>query len=126
MRYTKRFALLVFSLIFLMGVYVSTASAQRRVYRRPLIIRTYDPWFYSNRYWWDNDPYFYDPYLREQREKHYKQKDVKDARAKLNKNREKYYSDGVLTAKEEENLAKRQRDYEKKVASLDKFNRDHD
>jgi hypothetical protein len=130
MKYTKRLAIFTLSLTFLLGIYVATASAQGRVrvIRRPVIVRShwgYDP-FRSSRWWWNNDPYMYDPYLREQRDRYYKEKDAKDAARHLREDREKYGSDGVLTAKEQEKLAKRERTYAKAIESLNKFNRDND
>ena len=131
MRYRK---IAIFSLVltFLLGVYVASAEAQRRVYvvRRPVVVRHYwgDP-FWGSRYGWYNDPfydpYFYDPYLRLQREKYYKEKAVKDASKKLQKDRQKYAADGVIDAKEQEKLYKRQRDYAKAVEKLNKFNNDN-
>jgi hypothetical protein len=128
MRITKALLLTALSLVFVAGVYVSDAPAQRRVYyTRPFVTRPYlwarPAW--SSAYWGWNDPYSYDPYYREQRERYYKQKDVKDSAKKLRKDREKYVSDGVLTAKEEEKLAKRQRDYNKAVQKLNEFESDH-
>ncbi|HEV7700384.1 MAG TPA: hypothetical protein VGO43_09165 [Pyrinomonadaceae bacterium] len=118
--------------MFMLGVAEITASAQRRGYRvsRPVIIRSH--WGWNNGFWgrgWGYDPfydpYFYDPYLREQRDRYYKQKDVSDARKKVAKNREKYLKDGYIDPKEQEKLMDDQRKYAEKVAKLDKFNRDH-
>jgi hypothetical protein len=126
MRRAKKIAILSLVVLFMMAIYVPTADAQRRYYRRPIIVRQYyvDP-FWASRNWWYNDPYFYDPYLRERRERYEREKDVRDARRKLSQDREKYGSDGVITAKEAEKLAKRERDYARAVEKLDKFNRDH-
>jgi hypothetical protein len=66
----------------------------------------------------------YDPYLRAQRDKYYKEKAVRDASRKLAKDSAKYQADGVLTAKEQEKLMKKRHDYEKAVANLNKFNRE--
>lgn len=134
MRSTKKLAI-VFSVIFLfLTGLVVTSEAQTRggrvIYRRPVIVRSYyNPW-YSGWYgggfydpWYD--PYLYDPYLRTQRERWYKEKDVKDAAKKLREDNEKYRKDGVLTAKEQEKLQKRRLDYAKKVEKLNKFNRDN-
>jgi len=62
--------------------------------------------------------------LSVQREKYYKEKAVRDASRKLAKDTAKYQADGVLTAKEQEKLMKKRRDYEKAMAKLNKFNRD--
>jgi hypothetical protein len=129
MKYTKRLGIIISALILLMGVMVVSGSAQtrrsvRRVYYyRPFISHHY--WGYDP-YWssWGYDPYFYDPYLREQRDRYYKEKSVRDARKKLEKDRTKYQADGVITAKEAERLMKRRQDYEKAVAKLAKFNQE--
>lgn len=133
MRYTKKIAIFTLLLTFFVGMYVASAEAQtntnKRI-RRPIIVRNYyyrDP-FWSSRYWGYDpfyDPYFYDPYLRAQRDRYYKQKDVKDKAKKLREDREKYARDGVIDAKEQEKLLKRQRDYAKAVNKLNEFNRDN-
>lgn len=131
MRYTKRIAILLLSLVFVAGVYVSSASAQVRGYRRAYVVRPYywnDPFWRGSRWGYDpfwSDPYWTDPYYREQRDRYYKEKDVKDAARKLSKDREKYGSDGYLDPKEQEKLAKRVRDYNKAREKLAKFNREH-
>lgn len=129
MRYIKRFGLISFALFLLLGGMVVSGEAQnRRVVRRPVIVRHYawrDPFWYS-RNWLFNDPYWYDPYLREQRDRYYKEKAVKDASKKLSKDQAKYNADGVLTDKEREKLDKRQRDYARAVNKLDEFNDDTD
>jgi len=126
MRYTKRFGILTAIFIFILGIMAMNASAQtRRVVRvyRPAYVHHYwgyDPFWGSGWY----DPYMYDPYLRAQRDKYYKEKAVRDASRKLAKDSAKYRADGVLTAKEQEKLMKKHRDYEKAVANLNKFNRE--
>jgi len=124
MRYTKRFVLIISALILLLGTMAVTASSQsraRRIYR-PVFVRHY--WGYDPFRSWGYDPYLYDPYLREQRDRYYKEKAVRDANKKLTKDRDKYRADGVITAKEQENLAKRRHDYEKAVTKLNKFNQE--
>lgn len=128
MRYIKRFALLISAMIVLFGATAMDISAQRRgvvVVRRPVFVRSH----WGNPFWngWGwNDPYLYDPYLREQRDRYYKEKAVKDASKKLDKDKAKYTADGVLTDKEREKLDKRNRDYNKAVEKLNDFNRDTD
>jgi len=128
MKYTKRFGVFISAIVFLLGIMVFNAAAQsrtvRRVYYRPYITRHYwgyDPFWHSSLY----DPYMYDPYLRTQRDKYYKEKAVRDASRKLAKDRAKYQEDGVLTAKEQEKLMKRRADYQKAVAKRDKFYREN-
>ena len=125
MKYTKRFGI-ISVLVFLLGIMAVDAPAQnRRVIRvyRPAYERPYwgyDPFWHSGWY----DPYLYDPYLREQRDKYYKEKTVRDASKKLAKDQAKYRADGVITAKEQEKLMKKRQDYDKAVAKLNKFNRE--
>jgi hypothetical protein len=138
MKLLKRIALSGLAVTFLTGIMVFGASAQTRVRlvrsttSQPVIVRRYYYNRYYNPFWrgtlWDPfyyDPYYYDPYLRAQRDKYYKEKEVRDARRNLAKNQEKYGSDGYLTPKEQEKLAKAQRRYAKAVASLNKFNRNY-
>jgi hypothetical protein len=128
MKYAKRFGIIISVLIFVFSIMAMNVSAQtRRVIRvhHPVHVHRYwryDPFWSSSL--WGYDPYFYDPYLRDQRDKYYKEKAVRDASKKLSKDRTKYQSDGVITAKEQEKLMKRRHDYEKAVAKLNKFNRD--
>jgi len=128
MRYVKRLTLLISAMIVLFGATAMDVSAQRRgvvVVRRPVIVRSHwgSPFWHG---WGWNDPYLYDPYLREQRDRYYKEKAVKDASKKLDKDKAKYTADGVLTDKEREKLDKRNRDYNKAVEKLSDFNRDTD
>jgi hypothetical protein len=139
MRYIKVLMLLLTTFVVFGGLAAENASAQRRVrvattYTQPVAVRRFYYRRYYDPFWrgtlWDPyygmyDPYFYDPYLRAQRDKYYKEKAVRDARRNLAKNREKYYADGYLTSKERKKLAKKQRKYAKAVASLARFNRNY-
>jgi hypothetical protein len=122
MRYLTKLALIISSLIVFFGAAaVTNADAQRRIYRRPVIIRHYDP-FWRGTLW---DPYWgwgrsYDPYYWEMRQQYYDKKAVSDADKKLAKDREKYYADGYLDPKEAEKLAKDQQKYSKAVYNLNK------
>ena len=86
----------------------SEVSAQqrtvRRVIYRPVYIRR--PFFYS-RFYNDPfyDPYYYDPYLRAQRDRYYAEQRVARERRDLAEHRAKYYADGILTPKEQEQMA---------------------
>jgi hypothetical protein len=140
MKYIKGIMLLLSVMFVFETIAARDASAQRRLIvsstSRPITVRRvyyyrpyYDP-FWRGTLWdpyysWYYDPYYYDPYLRLQRDKYYKEKAVRDARRNLAKSREKYASDGYLTAKERKKLAKKQRKYAKAVASLAKFNRNY-
>lgn len=144
MKLLKRIALSGLAVTFLTGMLVFSAPAQtrvtrvhrtssqptvvRRVYYYPRYRRYVDPFWRGtlwDPYYYSYDPYFYDPYLRTQRDKYYKEKAVRDARRDLAKSREKYGSDGYLTPKEREKLAKKQRKLNDKVASLNKFYRNY-
>ena len=118
MRYLTRFALIISSLMVLYGgVAVMTADAQRRLSRRPVIIRYYDP-FWRGTLW---DPYWYrynDPFYWQMREEYYDRKAVSDAQKKIRKDREKFMKDGYIDAKEAEKLAKDVQKYNKAVAEL--------
>src|SRR5213593_4769609 len=122
MKYIKGI-LLILSAVFIFGTpAANNVLAQRRVQivsttSQPVIVRRvyyrryYDPFWRGtlwDPYYGMYDPYFYDPYLRAQRDKYYKEKAVRDARRNLAKSREKYGSDGYLTPKEREKLAKKQ------------------
>lgn len=123
MRYLTRFALIISSLIVFFGAAaVTSADAQRRIYRRPVIIRHYDPFWRGTLWdpWW---PYGYstDPYYWRMREEYYDRKAVKDAAKKLRKDREKFMKDGFIDAKEAEKLAKDREKYNKRVRELNDY-----
>jgi hypothetical protein len=130
MRYTKRIAVLFFSLLLMVGAAVTSVEAQRRAYRvyRP-VVRPYwgwhDPFWGSRRYDPFYDPYYYDPAYREYRDRYYLKKDVANARRDLAKNREKYMKDGYIDPKEQEKLAKAERKYRERLAKLQKFDQEH-
>ena len=122
MRYLKRITAIIslMAALFVMGAINTQAQTRVRrvvVVHRPIFFHHYG--FYDPFY----DPYYYDPYLQAQREKYYLQEDVKDKRKDLAKHQEKYRSDGVLTAKEQEKLVKDQEKYNKAVRKLNDFNR---
>ena len=95
------------------GFTANNVSAQRRVQiattiSQPVVVhrvyyrRYYDPFWRGtlwDPYYGMYDPYLYDPYLRAQRDKYYKEKAVRDSRRNLAKSREKYAADGYLTPK---------------------------
>jgi hypothetical protein len=122
MRYLTKLALIISSLMVFYGAAaVTTADAQRRFYRRPVIIRHYDP-FWRGTLW---DPfwgrgYYYDPYYWQMRDEYYDRKAVSDSQRKLAKDREKFYADGYLDPKESEKLTKDREKYNKAVRELNK------
>ena len=131
MRYSRHFVLISALFLFLSGLVLDVSAQTRTVttVQRPVIVRHWSPYrsWYGNR-WYDPwyDPYFYDPYLMEQRERYYKEKAVKDTSRKLNKDKEKFGSDGVITAKEQKKLEDRIKDHNKAVQKLDRYNNDSD
>jgi hypothetical protein len=127
MKYLRRFGLFLSAIILFTGAFATTSSAQRRVVVVRPVIRS--GFFYDRPYWgygyYDPfyNPYYYDPYLQYQREKYYDQKSVNDANKKLSKDRAKFNSDGVMTAKEQEKLMKDREKYSKAVRRLNELNR---
>ncbi|HEY0459436.1 MAG TPA: hypothetical protein VGC97_09890 [Pyrinomonadaceae bacterium] len=130
MNFTKRIITFVFAIVLLTGVTALSASAQRRsgvrIVQRPVIVRTYgynrpNPFWYRNYYW--NNRYFYDPYLREREQRYYLEQELSGNKKELRKHLEKYNADGVLTAKEREELADDYRDVEKAQRQVNEFNR---
>jgi hypothetical protein len=130
MNFTKRIITFVFAIVLLTGVTALSTSAQRRsgvrIVQRPVIVRTYgyyrpNPFRYRNYYW--NNRYFYDPYLREREQRYYLEQELSGNKTELRKHLEKYNADGVLTAKEREELADDYRDVEKAQRQINEFNR---
>ncbi len=136
MKFSGKLLTLFFAAFLLIGTAVISTPAQRRavrVYRRPVVVRPYyyNPYYYSSfdrwNYWGDpfygGDLYFYDPYLRAQRQKYYLQQELNGNKRELRKHLEKYNADGVITAKEREELADDYRDVEKATRKLKEFER---
>jgi hypothetical protein len=124
MRYLTKVALIISSLIVFFGAAaVTSADAQRRIYRRPVIIRHYDPFWRGtlwDPYWgWDRGLYR-DPYYWQQREEYYDRKAVSDSQKKLSKDRVKFGEDGYIDPKEAQKLAKDREKYDKAVRELNK------
>jgi hypothetical protein len=125
----KRIAILLFSLVLMLGAGVVSASAQRHWHgHRAVIVRPYFGFGYGWRdpFWnsWNYDPYFYDPVYRAEVDRYNLQNDVSSARKKIAKDREKYAKDGYIDPKEQEKLMKDQEKYQEKVAKLNRYNRD--
>ena len=129
MKFTNKLLTFVFAIVLLTGLAAISASAQRRgvrVIRRPVVVRQYyvpNPYWYRNYYWGSYDPYFYDPYLRAREQQYYLERELRGNTAELRKHLEKYRADGVITAKEREELADDYRDVEKARRKLNEFNR---
>ena len=97
------------------------AEAQRG-FRGPVIVRSH--FFVGGPYWnygyWGG-PYWNDPYYWDQRQKYYDRQSVNSAERKLDKDQAKYNSDGYLSPKEQEKLAKDREKYDK---AIDRLHRD--
>jgi hypothetical protein len=117
MKYLKRFGLFLSAIILSFSAFAISSSAQTRTvyYYRPVFVHR--PFLYSRLYDPFYDPLYYDPYLSYQREKYYKEKDVRDAQKKLNENMEKYGANSEKTIKAQEK-------YAKAVRRLNEFNSD--
>ena len=132
MKNTKTLLTIAFAIVLLFGAAVISASAQRRVVRvvrQPVVV---SPYYGYNLYWnrWNRfydpfyrDLYFSDPYLEVQRQKYYLQQELKGNQRELAKHLEKYRADGVITAKEREELDDDYRDVAKAKRKLAEFNR---
>src|SRR6266700_1916819 len=112
MRYFKRItastSLLVF--LFVLGAAVNTQGQIRT--RRVVVVQR--PFFHTG-FWrpygyYDPfyDPYFYDPYLRAQREKYYLRQEVREKSNAIAKQQRKYRETG--SPKELEKIAKNRRE----------------
>lgn len=137
MKYAKRAILSIFAILMIGGAMALDASAQRRgvvVVRRPVVVRPvyarpywggYRSW--ASPYWgygyggFYDDPYYYSPYLRYQDQKFRLQSELRGNERELAKHQEKYRSDGVITAKEQRELADDVKDVRESRAKLNSF-----
>jgi hypothetical protein len=118
MRYLKRSAIVLSLLLVLFGATAVTAEAQRRG-RRPVIIVQHNP-FWNH---WGYNPYYYDPYYSERQQRYYLENRVDGNLSELEKHKQKYYADGVLTDKERRELADDEKDYNNSVRQLNRYRR---
>jgi len=115
MKYLKRFGLFLSAMILFVSAFATSSSAQtRRVIVRPVVVHR--PFFYSRFYDPFYNPYYFDPYFSYQREKYYKEKDVRDAQKNVDKQTAKYGANS-------EKAIKAQEKYAKAVQKLNEFNR---
>jgi hypothetical protein len=129
MKYTRKFLTLIFAMVLFIGATAVTASAQRRggrVIKRPVIVRHYyvrpNPFWYWNT--WGNPYYsYYDPYLSIRRQRDSLERELRGNREELRKHLAKYKADGVITAKEREELDDDYRDVARAQRELNEFNR---
>ena len=129
MKFTRKFLTLIFAMVLLIGATAVTASAQRRggrVIKRPVIVRNYyirpNPFWYWNS-WGDPYYYYYDPYYSINRQRYSLERELRGNREELRKHLEKYNADGVLSAKEREELDDDRRDVARAQRELNNFNR---
>lgn len=130
MRYlnVKRFLGILTLLLVLFGASAIVADAQKRGGRRVVIVNHYPHYGYGYGYGWGGyDPWgfnnrWYDPYYSERVYRNQLEQQVRGNRRELEKHREKYMRDGVLTAKERRELADDEKDYQNSLRRL----RDHD
>ena len=104
MRYTKKFGLLISAVVLSLAFMASAASAQVRIgigfggggyYHRPVVRRYYAPVPYSFYGGW------YGPYHSD---RYYYRQSLHYAKRRLNRDEDRYYSDGNLTPKESNKL----------------------
>ncbi len=127
MKLTKRFAILVFSLLLLGGIFAfgtSDVSAQTkggkaRVVYYPIYIRDPFYWGYYNRFY---DPYYYNPYYSVRRERNYLESIVRRERGDMAEHNEEFYADGMITAKEAEQIRSDRRQLAEAIEDLRDFN----
>ena len=121
---------LVFAMFVIVGgLAVSSASAQTRTtVQRPIVVRTvvYRRPYY-NRYWGSRfydpfyDSYYYSPYLRIKDQEYSLRSELAGNRRELQQHLEKYRADGVLTAKEQRELADDRKDVANSEYKLRRF-----
>ena len=123
MRLRNKFLSLVFAMFVIVGgLAVSSTPAQTRIsVQRPIVVRTVvrrNPYYYGNRYWGRGygyydpfyDPYYSSPYLRIKDQEYSLRSQLAGNRRELQKHLEKYRADGVITAKEQRELADDRKD----------------
>ena len=130
MRLRSKLLSLVFAMFVIVGgLAVSSASAQTRTtVQRPIVVRTvvYRRPYY-NRYWGSRfyDPfyssYYYSPYLRVKDQEYSLRSELAGNRRELQQHLEKYRADGLITAKEERELADDRKDVANSEYKLRRF-----
>lgn len=125
MNLRKRFPLLAILFLMFVGVFAFSAtdvSAQTRtrvIYRPVYVYRPfYNRWHYDPFY----SSYYYDPYLEAQRNRYYAQQRVARERRDMAEHKEKYYADGVITAKERAQMIDDQRQLANAQRDLQRYN----
>ena len=129
MKFGKKFLTIAFAMFMLAAGFAYQAEAQTvRVIRRPVIVRNYvyrDPFWrtryrsYSPLY----DSYYSSPYLRFQEQRFALQSELAGNQRELEKHLRKYRADGVITAKERNELDDDYRDVQRARENLRRFTR---
>ena len=122
MNLKKRFPLLAILFLMFVGFFVFSpqeTSAQTRIIYRP--VRIYRPFF--NRWYYDPfySSYYYDPYLEARRNRYYAEQRVARERRDMAEHKEKYYADGVITAKERAQMIDDQRQLANAINDLNRY-----
>ena len=130
----KRFLTILFAMFMFTGALVVSAQAQTRtvIVRRPVVVqRVYRPYWGARSWGWGPwgyyDPFYADlyksPYEHFLEERYYAKRNLVSKQNELAKHREKYARDGVITPKEQKELADDVRDVQKAQQRLSKLNR---
>jgi hypothetical protein len=97
-----------------------SAQTRTRVIYRP--VRVYRPflssWYYNDPFY---NPYYYDPYLQARRDRYYAEQRVARERRDMAEHKEKYYADGVITAKERAQMIDDQRQLANAINDLNRY-----
>lgn len=138
MRTKKKLLTLLFSMLVVSAGFVVTAEAQTggvTVTRtsRPVVVRrvVYRDPFWRSRYWgrayYDPfyDPYYYSPYLQLRDQEARLRQELAGNRRELAQHRSKYRADGVITDKEQRELADDRKDVANSERRLREFNRNY-
>ena len=130
MRLRSKILSLIFAMLLVVGgLAVNSASAQTRTtVQRPIVVRTvvYRRPYY-NRYWGSRfyDPfyssYYYSPYLRIKDQEYSLRSELAGNRRELQQHLQKYRADGVITAKEQRELADDRKDVANSEYKLRRF-----
>ena len=141
MRTKKKILTLLFSMLIASVGFVITAEAQTarggvtvtRTQSRPVVVRriVYRDPFWRSRYWGRRyydpfyDPYNYSPYLQLKDQEARLRQELAGNRRELAKHLSKYQADGVLTDKEQRELADDRKDVANSERMLREFNRNY-
>jgi len=141
MRKRSKILTLVFTILFASVGFVTTADAQTRsggvtvtrTTSRPVVVRrvVYRDPFWRSRYWGRRyydpfyDPYYYSPYLQYKDQETRLRQELAGNRRELNQHLSKYRADGVLTDKEQRELADDRKDVANSERKLREFSRNY-